>query len=86
MPRRWQRRGARSTKDVSSMSFAPNWRSCARSSREGRGGDAEVALRATCPLIVRYQSRLVTLPYWSMSALAHFADSSRTSPEVGEVP
>ena len=31
MPRRWQRRGARSTGNLSSMSFAPGWRSFARS-------------------------------------------------------
>src|SRR5262249_62115696 len=34
---------------------------------------------------VLIKSRLVTAT-WSMSALAHFADSSRTSPEVREVP
>jgi len=28
MPRRWQRRGARSTGNLSSMSFAPRWPSC----------------------------------------------------------
>jgi hypothetical protein len=37
-PRRWQRRGARSTGNLSSMSFAPSWRSCACLSPLGRQG------------------------------------------------